>query len=58
MQEDRRYTAEADENGGGGDEGDEKIKTLRKTVGGGDNVCCNIRKNEESIYYNRDRTLE
>ena len=39
-------------------EGDEKIKALRKTVGGGDNVCCNIRKNEESIYYNRDRTLE
>jgi len=32
--EDRRDTAEADEDGGGGDEGDEKIKTLRKCVGG------------------------
>ncbi len=44
-----------------GDVGDgrgDEIKALRKTVGGGDNVCCNIRKNEESIYYNRDRTLE
>ena len=58
MLEDRADVAEADEDGGGGDEGDEKIKALRKTVGGGDNVCCNIRKNEESIYYNRDRTLE
>ena len=35
MQEDRRYAAEADEDGGGGDGGDEKIMALRKTVGSG-----------------------
>ena len=30
----RSSDVEADEDGGGGDEGDEKIKTLRKCVGG------------------------
>lgn len=35
MQEDRRNAAEADEDGGGGDEKYE-IKALRKTVGSGE----------------------
>ena len=39
MQEDRRDAAEADEDGGGGDEEYEKIKTLRKTVGSGGKVA-------------------
>ena len=43
MQEDRRDAAEADEDGGGGDEEYEEIKTLRKAVGsdgkGRDNVA-------------------
>ena len=39
MQEDRRNAAKADEDGGGGDEKYEKIKTLRKCVGSGGMVA-------------------
>ncbi len=35
MFEDRRDVAEADEDGGGRDGGDEKIIALRKTIGSG-----------------------
>lgn len=39
MPEDRNDDAEADEDGGRGDEEYEKIKTLRKTVGSGGKVA-------------------
>ena len=35
MSENRRNAAKADEDGGGGDREDEKIKALRETVGKG-----------------------